>query len=40
MYNRVVALRALPRWFTLLGGRLYGQCAVRITLGTLPEAAC
>jgi hypothetical protein len=34
-----VAVRTLPRWFTLLGGRLYEQCAVTITLGTLPKAA-
>jgi hypothetical protein len=34
--NRVVAGRTFPRWFTLLGGRLYEQCAVTITLGTLP----
>jgi hypothetical protein len=37
--NRVVPVLTLPRWFTLLGGRLYEQCAVTITLGTLPEAA-
>jgi hypothetical protein len=43
MFDRVVAVRTLPRWFTLfrlLGGRLYEQCAVTITLGTLREAAC
>jgi hypothetical protein len=34
-FDRVVAGRTL----TLLGGRLYEQCAVTITLGTLPEAA-
>jgi hypothetical protein len=34
-----MAARTLPRWFTLLGGRLYEQCAVAITLGTLHEAA-
>jgi hypothetical protein len=37
---RVVTVCTLPKWFTLLGGRLYEQCAVTIILGTLPEAAC
>jgi hypothetical protein len=36
---RVVAGRTLPRWFTLLGARLYEQCAVTITLGTVHEVA-
>jgi hypothetical protein len=39
MYDRAVAVRTLPRWFTLLGGRLYGQRAVPMTLGTMHEAA-
>jgi hypothetical protein len=39
-FNRGVAGRTLPRWFTLLGGGLYEQCAVTITLDTLLEAAC
>jgi hypothetical protein len=39
LYDRVVAVRTLTRWFTLLGGRLYEQCAATITLGALPEAA-
>jgi hypothetical protein len=30
-----LAVGTLPRWFTLLGGRLYEQCTVTITLGTL-----
>jgi hypothetical protein len=34
---RVVAVRTLLRW--LLGSRLYEQCAVAITLGTMVEAA-
>jgi hypothetical protein len=38
--DRAVAVRTLPRWFTLLGRRLYEQCVVAITLGTLHEAAC
>jgi hypothetical protein len=38
LYDLDVAVLTLPRWFTLLGGRLYEQCAVTITLGTLPEA--
>jgi hypothetical protein len=37
--GRAVAVLTLPRWFTLLGGRLYEQCAVTITLITLQEAA-
>jgi hypothetical protein len=36
---RAVAFLTLPRWFTLLEGPLYEQCAVTITLGTLPESA-
>jgi hypothetical protein len=36
LFDRAVAVRTLPRWFTLLGGRLYEQRAVTITLGTLP----
>jgi hypothetical protein len=35
LYDRDVAVHTLPRWFTLLGGRLYEQCAVTITLGKL-----
>jgi hypothetical protein len=37
--HRVVAVCTLPQWFTLLGARLYEQCAVTIILGTLPEVA-
>jgi hypothetical protein len=39
MYDCIVAGRTLPQWFTLLGDRLYEQCAVMIALGTLPQAA-
>jgi hypothetical protein len=39
MSDRSVAGRTLPRWLTLLMGRLYEQCAVAIPLGTLHEAA-
>jgi hypothetical protein len=39
LFDRAVAVRTLPRWFTLLGGRLYEQCAVTIILGTQREAA-
>jgi hypothetical protein len=39
MFDRVVFVRALPRRFTLLGGRLYEHNAVATTLGTLPEVA-
>jgi hypothetical protein len=37
--DRVVAVRTLPLWFTLLEGRLYEQCVVTITQGTLHEVA-
>jgi hypothetical protein len=34
----LAAVRTLPHWFTLLGGRMYEKCAVTMTLGILPEA--
>jgi hypothetical protein len=34
-----MTVRALPRWFTLLRGRLYEQCAIAITLGIVHAAA-
>jgi hypothetical protein len=37
--HRDVAGRFLPRWSTLLGSRLYEQCAVSVILGTLHEVA-
>jgi hypothetical protein len=40
MSYRAVAVRTIPRWFTLLGGGFYEQCAVTITLGILLEVAC
>jgi hypothetical protein len=40
MYDRVEAVRTLPRWFPLLWDRRYEQCAVTIILGALLEAAC
>jgi hypothetical protein len=40
MSDRDVAVRTLPRWFTMLGGHLNEQCAIRITLGALREAVC
>jgi hypothetical protein len=40
MFDRAVAIRTLSRLLTLLGARLYEQCAVTTTLGTLSEVAC
>jgi hypothetical protein len=40
LYDRAKSARTLPQWFALLGGRLYKQSAIAITLGTLSEVAC
>jgi hypothetical protein len=39
LFNRFVSVLTLPRWFLFLGGRLYEQCTVALTLGTLPKIA-
>jgi hypothetical protein len=40
MFDRVVSVCTLPRWFTLLGGRMNEQCDVAMARGILLKIAC